>query len=101
MADAKGHTLSDLVRLAALAALASAVVKELAKPKAERTWHGTVARVVPYDLRKPTLERLRERMWAPEDEQLIKPHVFGVGWTVNLGRVVALAKAAREKAASH
>lgn len=99
MADHKGPTLSDLVRLAALAALAAAVVKELAKPKAERTWNGTVIGVVPYDLRKPTIERLRERMWAPEDEHLIQPHVFGVGWTVNLGRLVALVRAAREKSA--
>ncbi|WP_166429856.1 DUF5808 domain-containing protein [Nesterenkonia sphaerica] len=70
----------------------AAVAKELRKEPDERTWNGQVAGFVPYDFRMPTLERVKERMWDPEGDHLISPHVFGVGWTVNLGRVVALAK---------
>ncbi len=42
---------------------------------------------IPYDFRKPTLERIRERMWNPEDERVIVPRVFGVGWTLNLAQL--------------
>ena len=81
-----------VVRLLMAGLLLVAVVKELRMPAAQRTWHGTVAGFVPYDLRPPTLERFRERVWNPESEHLVSPHVFGVGWTLNLGRVVALAR---------
>ena len=44
---------------------------------------------VPYDFRVPTLERVRNRWWNPDDPRLFTPHVFGVGWSVNLYRVLA------------
>jgi Family of unknown function (DUF5808) len=72
--------------------LVAAVVKELRTPAEERTWHGTVAGFVPYDLRPPTARRFRERWWAPDDERVVVPQPFGVGWTVNAGRVVALVR---------
>jgi hypothetical protein len=64
------------------------VLRELRLPADERTWHGQILSV-PYDFRLPTLERLRERLWAPDGAFLV-PQVFGVGWSVNIGRVVAL-----------
>ncbi len=82
----------DVIRLVMLALTVAAVVKELRTPAAERTWHGVVAGFVPYDFRVPTLARFRERVWNPEGEHLISPHVFGVGWTVNVGKVVALVR---------
>ncbi len=39
---------------------------------------------VPYDFRMPTLERLRRRLWNPEDDRVITPSFLGVGWSVNL-----------------
>jgi hypothetical protein len=36
------------------------------------------------------MERVRERIWAPGDPHLLTPQVFGVGWTVNVGRVASL-----------
>ena len=48
---------------------------------------------LPYDLRPPTLERLRQRSWNPDDRRLLTPHVFGWGYSVNwyeLGRRVGL-----------
>lgn len=70
---------------------------ELRTPKENRTWHGVVLGFVPYELRPPTLARFRERVWAPDDEHLIGPRVFGVGWTLNLGRLYALAREAAAK----
>jgi hypothetical protein len=70
--------------------LAWAVITELRKPKEERTWHGRLADFVPYELRPPTLERVRETYWDPEDEHVLKPPVWGVGWALNVGRVVEL-----------
>jgi hypothetical protein len=63
-----------------------AVAIELRKPPEERTWHGSIAGGIPYDLRPPTLARVRERLWNPSDRRVVVPTVFGVGWTVNLGR---------------
>lgn len=72
--------------------LVAAVVKELRLPADQRTWNGTVAGFVPYDLRRPTVARFKERVWNPGSERLIGPHVFGVGWSPNIGRIVALAR---------
>jgi hypothetical protein len=82
--------LRRLVGMAAMAAAVAAVSKELSRPAEERTWHGEVAGFVPYDFRRPTMDRVRERIWAPADPHLLTPQVFGVGWTVNLGRVASL-----------
>lgn len=73
--------------LAGAGLLGAAIVTELRKPADERTWEGSVGGVVPYDLRPPTVERVRERMWAPDDPTVFTPHVFGVGWSLNLGHL--------------
>jgi hypothetical protein len=80
-----------------LAALLTAVAHELRKPAASRTWHGTVWRFVPYDLRRPTLHRFYASVWAPDDPHFIRPRAFGVGWTVNFAKVVATIRAARKR----
>ena len=81
----------SLVQLVTAGLAVAAVVQELRLPPDERTWHGTVAGFVPYEFRMPTVERIKERVWDPEGG-LISPHVFGVGWTLNLGRAVALVR---------
>lgn len=86
------HGIQGLFRLVGLGLVAAAVVKELRTPAEERTWHGVVAGFVPYDFRVPTVARVRERVWAPEDEHLLKPHPFGVGWTLNVGKLVSLVR---------
>jgi hypothetical protein len=78
-------------RAGGLALVVWAVVRELRLPPEQRSWHGRLAGLVPYDLRRPTLARLRQRMWAP-DGRLVTPQVFGVGWTLNVGRLLALAR---------
>ena len=56
--------------------------------KASRTGEpsGTFMRV-PYEFRPPTISRIRERLWNPEDKRIFTPHVFGVGWAVNFYQV--------------
>ncbi|MGH3320586.1 MAG: DUF5808 domain-containing protein [Streptosporangiaceae bacterium] len=71
----------------------AAIARELATPASERTWHGSVAGV-PYDFRPPTVDKVRTTLWAPEDPRVVKPHAFGLGWSVNVGRLVRLAREA-------
>jgi hypothetical protein len=68
--------------------IGAAVATELRKSAQERTWHGRIAGRVPYDLRPPTLSRVRGRLWNPADHRVLVPTVFGVGWTINVGRVL-------------
>lgn len=72
--------------------LAAAVAQELRKPAADRHWHGRLAGTVPYDFRPPTPARVRRALWDPQDPRLFTSHVFGVGWSLNLARLVALAR---------
>ena len=44
------------LKLLAIGLVVAAVVKELRLPQDQRTWHGSLAGFVPYDLRMPTLE---------------------------------------------
>jgi hypothetical protein len=82
-------------RVLLLVLVGAAVVTELRKPPEERTWHGKLAGFVPYELRPPTLERVIDTYWAPDDEHVLKPPVWGVGWQLNVGRVVALLRGER------
>jgi hypothetical protein len=82
-----------LARFTALALAAAAVATELAKPASERTWHGRVGGVVPYDFRPPTWQRIRDAYWNPDSEHLFSDRVFGVGWAVNLYRAKTLLEA--------
>lgn len=79
------------------AATLLAVVQELRTPAEQRTWHGEVFGFVPYDFRRPTLERVRTTIWSPRDPQVLKPRIFGVGWTPNLGRLAAMATEAARR----
>jgi hypothetical protein len=81
-----------IAAFAGFALLAAAVTSELRKPAGESTWHGRLAGFVPYDLRPPTLERLRAAWWNPEEPRIFTDRVFGVGWAINLGRLARLAR---------
>ena len=43
---------------------------------------------VPFEFRVPTLPRARERLWNREDQRIFTPHVFGVGWSLNVYQVL-------------
>ena len=49
---------------------------------ATRQSHGTFLRV-PFEFRRPTVKRFRDRWWNSGDGRLFTPHVFGVGWSLN------------------
>lgn len=83
---------SKLVRAAGLALVVGAVVAELRKPAGERTWHGRLVGFVPYDLRPPTVARVKAAWWSPDNPRILTDRAFGVGWAVNLGRLVRLAR---------
>ena len=86
------HGLRKLIKWTAVALAAIAVVEQLRRPSDERTWEGTVVGFVPYDFRMPTIERARRRWWNPDEPRLFVPQVFGVGWTINLARLVDLVR---------
>jgi hypothetical protein len=69
----------------------AAIVKELRTPRRKRRWHGRIAGV-PYDFRRPTVDRLRHNLWNPRRKQVLVPRTFGVGWEVNLGRLWRLVR---------
>ena len=74
----------NLVRTLIWLAFFGAIYQELKKPAEERTWHGKVAGVVPYDFRVPDLQRLKQAYWDPDSDVLFTEKVVGVGWSVNL-----------------
>jgi hypothetical protein len=86
-----------LFRVAAVALVVGALATELSKPEAERTWHGRVIGVVPYDFRPPTWERIRSAYWNPQSDSLFSDRVFGVGWAINLHRAKTLLEAGFER----
>lgn len=63
-----------------------AMVDQLGRKPEDRDWHGSIIGV-PYDYRMPTADRLLSRIWNPDDERILVPIVFGVGWTLNLYQV--------------
>lgn len=73
------------------ALFACVIIQELSQPAGERTWNGRLFGLVPYDLRPPTPRRLAASYWAPENPQIFTQR-FGIGWGVNVGRLVALAR---------
>jgi hypothetical protein len=44
---------------------------------------------VPFEFRVPNGQRLRERWWNSEDDRIFTPHVFGVGWSLNVYQVLS------------
>jgi Family of unknown function (DUF5808) len=85
-----GGRLRSLLKAASWILTGAAVLKEIQQPPERRTWHGTVAGFVPYDFRIPTVERMRAAWWSPDDERVVTETPFGLGWTVNFGRVARL-----------
>lgn len=73
---------------AGLGLIAWAIAQELRKPSAEREWHGRIVWLVPYDFRPPTPSRIRAAWWNPADKRVFVDRPFGIGWSVNLARVL-------------
>lgn len=77
-----------LIRTAVVGAVLGALYSELRKAPEDRTWHGKLLGIVPYDFRIPTIERLRQSYWNPRSPKLFTDRPFGVGWSVNIPTVM-------------
>lgn len=79
----KQSALGNVVVITGVAALMGLAVREqLQMPPEQRTWHGTLYGI-PYDFRLPTIERLRATFWNKDSKQVLVPHAFGMGWSIN------------------
>ncbi len=79
----KQLTLSNAMVLIGIAALMGLAIREqLQMPPEGRTWHGTLYGI-PYDFRRPTIERLRKEFWNKDTARVLVPHTFGMGWSIN------------------
>jgi hypothetical protein len=43
---------------------------------------------MPYDWRRPTVQRVKQRMWNPDDPRLLTPRAFGWGYDLNVYRLL-------------
>lgn len=73
-----------ILRMAVIGSVVGAIWVELQKPADERTWHGKLAGVVPYDFRIPSLERVRQAYWNPRSPKVFTDRPLGVGWAINI-----------------
>jgi uncharacterized membrane protein len=79
----KQPTAGNVMVIMGIAALMGLAVREqLQMPPEERTWHGTLYGI-PYDFRRPTIERLREAFWNKDTARVLVPQAFGMGWSIN------------------
>ncbi len=85
------------IRTLGWVALIAAIYQELRKPPAERTWHGKVGGLIPYDFRVPTLERVRAAYWDPSSDTIFTERVVGVGWAVNIPVLIRKLQQAAEQ----
>lgn len=52
---------------------------------------------VPYDWRRPTLARLRERWWNFDDRRVFTPKPFGWGHDINLAGLLVRLRLVRRR----
>ncbi len=71
-----------------IALVVASVIRELRLPPAQRMWHGALFGRIPYDWRPPTLQRVLDAFWQPKSTSVLRPSVFGVGWSVNLAALL-------------
>ena len=76
-----------LVRVVWFALVGAAVADALRNNRG----HGELFGFVPYDFRLPTAERATRHTWNPSSRRILTPTTFGVGWSLNLGRIARLA----------
>src|SRR5918992_4070828 len=82
------NDLAWLIRVLVFAAVAGAIYRELRLPPQERTWHGRLLRVIPYDFRLPSLRRIRNAYFNTDSDRVFTPEPIGVGWAVNVAAVL-------------
>jgi hypothetical protein len=43
---------------------------------------------LPYDWRRPTRQRLRQRIWNPDEPRVLVPKAYGWGYTINFAALL-------------
>jgi hypothetical protein len=61
----------------------------VAPPREEEPRTGTFLGV-PYDWRRPTVARIKDRWWNPDEPRLIVSRAFGWGYAINLARLLGV-----------
>ncbi len=56
---------------------------------------------VPYDLRRPSLTKVKARVWNPDDPRLFPPHSIGIGWTINFYWLAHLSRYSKGRGDQH
>ncbi len=77
-------------KLLSIALVIAVLRKEMNKPADQRTWSGEVAGFVPYEFRIPNLERIKASWWNPDQDRILTPMVWGIGWSINVGRLARM-----------
>ena len=75
------------VRVLWVALVGAAIADALSKQRD----HGELFGFVPYDFRIPTASRAKRHTWSPGSSRILTPTTFGVGWSLNIGRLARLA----------
>jgi hypothetical protein len=65
---------------------AAAISQELKKSPEDRTWRGNIGGV-PYNFRVPEWGDIANEYWNTQSDEIVTPHVIGLGWGVNLAAV--------------
>ena len=73
-----------LMKMAVVGAFVGAIYTELRKPPEQRTWHGKLLGVVPYDFRMPSYEQVQKAYWNPHSPKVFTDRPLGVGWAINI-----------------
>ncbi len=71
--------IGKFVKVAATAVFVATAVHAYREGETHGDYYG-----IPFDFRMPTVDRIRERVWNPDDYRVITPTAFGVGWCINL-----------------
>ena len=72
-----------IAQLLPFALIGYVVYDQLRRPPDKRTWTGNIL-FIPYDFSLPTPAKIRDRWWNARDYRVLTPHVFGIGWSINL-----------------
>ena len=79
--------LRSFVSGAVVGLAAAAIGQELQKRPQDRTWKGQVAGI-PYNFNVPEWGEIVGEYWNPESDEILAPHVIGLGWGINFAALI-------------
>ena len=88
--------LKRVIQLVIMFVLVQAIREQLDRQPEERTWQGQVG-PVPYDFRVPTLDRVIDAYWNPDNQRLFTDKVVGIGWAINFAQAWRIVNELRQQ----